>query len=116
MDNKPWMSVDEWQEDEKAVLAWREFVESEHGQKLARVLAGLNPLARLATLDSVRPDLVRAVAKAESESAEALLGKATGYQLVCNALFQVMTKAKTAAPRAHSRRAGGRDIPPHTHS
>lgn len=107
------MSIEAFCRDEKAVLAWREFLHSAAGRKLRRVVDGLNPLLKLASQEANNPAIIRAAAKAESESAETLLGKATGFQLVHNVLFQLLLHIHRGAPPSSSRRGGKREIPSH---
>jgi hypothetical protein len=109
-----WMTPEEFQLDEKAVKAWRAFIATTEGKKLYRVIRGLNPASRLATIDTVDPKMMRAVAAAEAQSEGTLLGKITGFQLIENLLFQVLVKHKKAQPQPHSRRSGKREIAPHS--
>lgn len=106
------LSVADFCRDEHAVLEWRQFLQSATGKKLRRVLEQLDPVTALATEDATAPSLIRAAARLETESAEMLLGKATGYRLALHALFRRLPVMLKAAPPA-SRRSGRRDIPGH---
>lgn len=106
-----YLTPDEFRADEKAVQALRRFLASDEGRKFARVIRGFNPAAKMATLDTVDPKYVRAVAHAEKESAETLVGKIGGYQLIQNLIFQVLTKHK--APTQQTKPRGRRSIDPH---
>lgn len=105
------LTPDEFREDEKAVLALRRFLSSKDGRKFRRVIHGFNPAAKMATLDSVDPRALRAVACAESESSETLVGKIGGYQLIQNLIFQVLIKHKK--PQSQNKPRGRRSIDPH---
>lgn len=110
------MSVDEFCRDESAVLAWREFLSGPTGIKLQRVMAGLDPINRLATAEMHTPGLIRAAARAEGESAEVLLGKSTGFAILRNTMLQRLPRLLTAGSPPTSRRGGKREIPNHSAS
>lgn len=110
--NSLWLSADEFCADHAAVKAWREFIASPAGVKLRRVIAGLNPLARLATLDTLDPKLIRAVSSAETQSEGSLLGKSIGYQAIDNLLFQRLVKIAKPQQKPTGRK-GNRSISPH---
>ena len=105
------LTPDEFREDKEAVQALRRFLASKEGRKFCRVIRGFNPAAKMATLDSVDPKLVRAAAHAEQESAATLVGKIGGYQLIQNLIFQVLTKHKKTQQQNKAR--GRRSIDPH---
>ena len=102
---------EEFQEDAEAVHALRRFLASKEGRKFCRVIRGMNPAAKMATLDSVDPKIVRAAAHAEHESAQTLVGKIGGYQVIQNLIFQVLTKHRK--PQQPNKQRGRRAIDPH---
>jgi hypothetical protein len=94
------------------VLALREFLASPTGQRFKRVLAGENPLVKLAAPDMHSAPIIRAASKIEGESSKSLLGKSVGYQLAVNLITRRLVQM-SVTHQPSSRRSGKRDIQPH---
>jgi len=107
------LSPDVFCQNKTDVLLLREFLATPTGQRFKRVLAGENPLVKLASPDMHSGPIIRAASKIEGESAESLLGKSVGYQLAVNLITRRLVQMSTAN-QPSSRRNGKRDIQPHT--
>ena len=89
------MNLEEFCADESAVTALKNFLASKEGGKFQRMLRAEHPLSKLASKENQNPANVRDLAIAENGTADNLLGKCIGWELV----FKLMDQAQIYVPK-----------------
>lgn len=105
------MSAEDFCRDSDAVHELNQFLESETGRKLRRVLAGLHPLKQAARVKNLTMLDMLAIAQAEQVNPQGVLGFQRGYEAVVSLIEQTLTTPlHIAAPASRKAR---RTISPH---
>lgn len=111
---EPHMSAEEFCHDITAVNELKQFLNSDTGKKLRRVLAGCHPLVQSSRAGHLNLKDTLAIAQVEVANPNGVLGFQRGYQAVLSLITQTLT-LPLHKPQAASRKSG-RTISPHTTS
>lgn len=109
--NEHHMSAEEFCYDVTAVDELKQFLNTETGKKLRRVLNGCHPLAQSARVSHLNTKDMLAMAQLEAVNPHGVLGFQRGWQAVLSLITQTLTIPLHRAPPA-SRKAKG-SIPSH---
>lgn len=97
------MTEEEFRSDKATVGALANFLNSKEGAKFKALMECESPLSKLASRETQQPANVRDLAIAEQGSADNLLGKCVGWDLLRNVISRCSTmvsKAPQKEPRA----------------
>lgn len=110
--NEPHMSAEDFCRDREAVNELKQFMASETGRKLIRVLGAHHPLNQASKAGNLNMAGSLAIAQAEVVNPTGTLGFMRGYQAVVNLLTQTLVLPLQSKTPPASRK-GGAIIPTH---